>query len=169
MEDTLRYFFSAVFQGFAALIALGTMYYLHFREKVTRYEDMIYNDLKINISKQTSYDYNLLTDEAAYNFAVEHLKKHGREKTQFVNKIASLVTKLDDIDVKISKIKDAVPNIIANSLKILTVSLISLFLIGYLQFLDWILFFTAIYIIYKSIRYFGDLKAFISQTIELKL
>ena len=41
MEDTLRYFFSAVFQGFAAIITLGIMFYLYYLDKFrNRIEDI---------------------------------------------------------------------------------------------------------------------------------
>ncbi len=36
MEETLRYFFSAVFQGFAAIITLGAMYFLYFFDNIKK-------------------------------------------------------------------------------------------------------------------------------------
>ncbi len=46
MEDTLRYYFSAMFQGFAAIIALGAMYFLYFFDKVENQKKEIALKLK---------------------------------------------------------------------------------------------------------------------------
>ena len=46
MEETLRYYFSAMFQGFAAIIALGAMYFLYFFEKIENQKKEIILELK---------------------------------------------------------------------------------------------------------------------------
>ena len=45
MEDTLRYFYSSVFQGFAAIITLGAMYFLYFFDKTNSQKKDLINKL----------------------------------------------------------------------------------------------------------------------------
>lgn len=46
ISDTLRYFYSAAFQGFAAIVTLGIMFYLYFvqdiNNRIKSIEDILY-------------------------------------------------------------------------------------------------------------------------------
>ena len=47
MEDTLRYFFSSLFQGFAAIVTLGAMYFLYFFDKIESKKNQVLERLKV--------------------------------------------------------------------------------------------------------------------------
>jgi hypothetical protein len=50
MEDTLRYFFSAVFQGFAAFVSLGLFVFFYFLQQISNRLERIETEVKTALS-----------------------------------------------------------------------------------------------------------------------
>jgi hypothetical protein len=60
MENTLLYFFSALFQGFAAIITLGSMFYLYFIEHLNEQKAKIEEELKRQFNPQRDVQNTLI-------------------------------------------------------------------------------------------------------------
>jgi hypothetical protein len=165
MEDTLRYFFRAVFQGFAAVTTLGIMFYLYYLDKFRkRVEDIesIFQGFKPNPGTED----NLYVKEHGFVMYVKDKvlpKKEGIQSYDFARKAVSLyeamVLQKDRLNKKLMKLfKIAV-------LIILT-SLISLFCVGYIVWLNKLLFILGILAILLSFIFFIQLFMFIKDITE---
>jgi hypothetical protein len=165
MVDTLRYFFSSVFQGYAAITTLGIMFYLYYLDKVRK-------SLEDIESSFSGYKPSSGTEEDFY------VKEHGL--TLFVkNKVLPLKVNIPAYDYvrqlvalyeeKIEH-KDSFNRKLLRLFKIavliLLVFLISLFCIGYYEWLNNILFFSGILDILLSFVFFVMLYSFIKDIIN---
>jgi len=162
MVDTLRYFFSAVFQGFAAIITLGIMFYLYYLDKINKKLDDIDSSFSGHNPRSGSED-------------DYYVKEHGI--TLFVkNKILPLKVNVETYDYtrqivslyeKIIKQKDKLNRKLLSLFKIavaiILISLISLFCVGYFGWLNNILFFSGILNIFLSLMFFTKLFSFIKE------
>ena len=74
-SDTLRYFYSAIFQGFAAIITLGSMFYIYFRQQIENRKD----ELKKNMEHEYRSSppiYKKINNEIIITFTRNFCKKN---------------------------------------------------------------------------------------------
>lgn len=169
MEDTLRYFFSAVFQGFAAILTLGTMYYLYFNDRANRYEDLNYRDMKIILDRIKGDYPDTVTDDKAYKFATSYIENNRDGNDEDCLLLEELVKDLKAIDNDQKEVQILVPTIIKKSIEILAISLTALFTVGYFSLVNYVLFLIGIYIILQALTYFKLIKKFITITTHIKI
>ena len=128
MEDTLRYFFSAMFQGFAALIALGAMFYLYYKEinynKLNRLEEKI--KYLLNPNNSSEVDAEIVTVGFAQytdNFLNNHPNWNRYTSTK------NLFDTFNSLKKKIDEIESKLPTILKFTITILIASITLLFLV----------------------------------------
>ena len=163
MEDTLRYFFSAVFQGFAAIITLGAMYFLYFFERIELSKKNI-------IDKLTPYENETgYKDYIIQNGVIEYLKNILLPKkvdNPAYEMPRKLLKKYEALTATELKIKSYLPQLLRGTISILILSLISLFLIGYNNILNYCLAVVGIVVIILSIKYLFMIKKVILEIIK---
>ena len=167
MEDTLRYFFSAVFQGFAAIITLGIMFYLYYLDKFRkRVEDIesIFQGFKPNSGTED----NLYVKEYGLVLYVKNKilpTKVDIPSYDFARNAVSLYVKIVAQKERLNK---KLMSLFKLAVFIILTSLISLFCVGYLIWLNNILFFLGILVTLLSFIFFTRLYSFIKDIIENK-
>ena len=166
MEDTLRYFFSAMFQGFAALIALGAMYFLYFFDKLESQKRTIEEVLKqptdrMNLDPETKIA--LLKDIVK---CWEQKILPGREETTGYDYERKLVNDYGTLISRRTEVKNYLSNLLKKTILILIISLISLFLIGFYDWLDNILAIVGVISILLSIHILLLIKKIISKIMQ---
>lgn len=169
MEDTLRYFFSAVFQGFAAIITLGIMFYIYYIDKQSRKIDEIEKKLMI-------FEPNLQTAnyEEKINYYVEHgIFKYASHyllppliEAKPMHQIVVAMKKYDLIIKQKEFLSKKIKELFKIATLILIVSLVSLFMIGYYQWLSIALFIIGIITILLCIIFFTRLFTFSKSIID---
>lgn len=160
--DTLRWFFSSVFQGFAAIITLGAMFYLYFFEKSERHKSdqenriwqifkRIYTSIEINpvIYKKGFVNY-LVND-----FLPEHEKETGNNALNSIKELTELYTQLEEREILL---KDYVYRLLKKSVVILSISIIALLLIGFNMYINIALLPIAGVTVILSLLHFNKLK-----------
>ncbi len=165
MEDTLRYFFSVIFQGFAAIITLGAMYFLFFFEKNENQKKIILYELekyKDVVPGQTEF--------IILNGIVEYIKQKVLpiKKGAAYDTLRELMKKYNLLLETESKIKNYLPSLLKGTISILILSFISLFLVGYYNYLNYFLFIIGIIVIFLSIKYLLRIKKIIIDIIFSK-
>jgi len=150
MVDTLRYFFSAVFQGFAAIITLGSMFYISYFDKI--------DTKKKKITDEAARQYHPPNEQSKLQILevgiIQVIKKELLPKLENDLKRDSywngLVSQFEVLNEKEISIKKDIPKVLYLNLVILLISVIALFLIGYHPTLNWILFIVGIIVIILS-------------------
>jgi hypothetical protein len=151
MEDTLRYFFSATFQGVAAIISLGAMFFIYYLDKIDK--------KKLEIEKflvkqfNPSYTDKEISEMGIINYTKQHLHKY--EDVEKPEKQTVFKNKLNELEQINANIITHLPNILRLSISILLISLLSLFTIGYNSFIDLSLFIIGIELIILSVFFFN--------------
>jgi len=152
METAMLYFFSAIFQGFAALLTLGVMFYLYYMNKVNENIMWIESELRrqFNASKDLINKIELIT--FVEYCRKEYVSKLGEAKaSEWDLFIKTKVDEYDKINKKKEKIRKKIPIILYMTISILIVSMISLLGIGYLKGESNILFGIGIFTVIISI------------------
>lgn len=160
MEDTLRYFFSAIFQGFSAIVALAAMYFLYFFENTRNIKNEIIMKLQEFVGNKRKADRIGLIQY----FKEEVLSRKADNESY--NQIDFLVSKHDKLVNKESSVKSKLAILLKNVLIILFISMISLFLVGYNSYLDYLLVIAGVILIIFSIKYLLLIKKTILTIIE---
>lgn len=167
MEDTLRYFFSAVFQGFSALITLGIMFYLYYLDRQTRKIDEIEKDLMIfkpdRLSPGSEEKIKYYIENGIFIYTKKYLLPPLVEANPN-HQIVVGIKRYDSIVKQKIILSDSLLVLFKIATLTLVVSIISLFMIGYYSWLSTILFFIGIVIIALCLVFFNKLFAF-SKTI----
>jgi len=148
----MLYFFSAIFQGFAALLTLGVMFYLYYMNKVNENIMWIESELRrqFNASKDLINKIELIT--FVEYCRKEYVSKLGEAKaSEWDLFIKTKVDEYDKINKKKEKIRKKIPIILYMTISILIVSMISLLGIGYLKGESNILFGIGIFTVIISI------------------
>ena len=170
--DTLRWFFSSVFQGFAAIITLGAMFYLYFFEKSERHKSdqenriwvifkRIYSSVEINPVIYKKGFVNYLTND----FLPEHENETGNNALNSIKELTELYNALEEREILL---KDYVFRLLKKSVVILSISLIALLLIGFNSYINIALLPVAVIIVVLSILYFNKLKELFAITLETR-
>ena len=162
MGDTLRYFFSAVFQGFAAIITLGIMFYLYYIDKIEKRISEIEKALKDEyLVYSRSEDDHYIKQNGIVKFFNEKVKAQSKGVfvVEMLNSHESIMANKKDFNGRIK-------SLFKIARVILIISLISLFCIEYLVWLDMVLLFIGVLIIILSIIFFSHLFSFIKKIID---
>ena len=132
MENAMLYFFSAIFQGFAALLTLGVMFYLYYQNKTNERKMWIESELRrqFNPSKQVLNEIEMKT-------VVEYCRENYVKRLDLEN--ASnwdifVKTKVDEYDRIMKKkvnIERQINPLLSLTIVILIYSMLSLLIIGY--------------------------------------
>lgn len=150
ISDTLRYFYSAVFQGFAAIIALGAMFFLYFRQGIEnermRIEERLQNYFVTTISNVRAD----IDKSGIIQFVRNELKDNEKGLRKEAQK--ALVARYDFLSKSLEKIEAKIPAILRDTIIILSLSLIFLFLVGYNPIGDIFLIVAGFFLIILSIR-----------------
>ncbi|MBU1101956.1 MAG: hypothetical protein KKA84_16285 [Bacteroidetes bacterium] len=165
MDDTLRYFFSALFQGFAALIALGAMYLFHHLNKIDRDKaEIIYklNPYGQSVSKENR-DYINLQGIVSY---LEVKILPSKKDIPDYDIVRSFIEQHKTLQVEEAQLQKFLPSLSSNTIAILIISLICLFLVGYNQYLDNVLACVGVFSIILSIRILLTIKKVIKAVVE---
>lgn len=165
MEDTLRYFFSAMFQGFAALIALGAMFYLYYKEISFNKMQNLENELRKFLNVNNDLNVNAKIDsEGIESYTQNHLNGHKQFERR--NTVEVLFDNYKNTKRKREKVKFKLPRILNYTIIILIVSITSLFLVDYNYILDKIILMIGILLIIFSIITLIMIKKFILTIIK---
>ena len=130
MEDTLRYFFSTIFQGIAAILTLGAMFYMNYNEKTkTRIVELIHQTNRIyspsnSEASQIALKTNLIV--AMRDSFLSSKKDNPAYELHF-----QIVAEYNEINKKLEKIKVIMPSLIFQGVVLLMLSSFSLFGVGY--------------------------------------
>ena len=160
MEDTLRYFFSAMFQGFAALIALGAIFYLYFKELSINRMSQIENELRkfLNVNNTLNIDAEI-DSQGIQSYTDNYLNNHVQFNRR--NTVVTLHSNYKSIKSKREEIETKLPTLLKNTITILIISLFSLFIIGYHEIINFILIPIGIFVIIFSVSNLIKMKNFI--------
>jgi len=169
MEDTLRYFFSAVFQGFAAIITLGIMFYLYFIDKLRSRTNEIKNNLLVYKPSQTGDDlYKYLEEEGIIKYMKNKLLPIKKDFPSY-NNARNLVSLYDSIEAQKGSLSERLKDLFKIARVILITSLISLFCVGYHLWINYALIGFGIFCIVLAIMFFSDLYTFSKEIIDTPL
>lgn len=155
MEDTLRYFFSAIFQGMAALFTLGSMFYISFLEKLDNKKKDMNNRADKYFRPADHEGFSKTITKSTIDNIVEYyipLQKQNNKGTDPI-----LVSLADEYTVLIEKqqlIKQKIKPVIKNSIIVLLISMICLFTVGYSEFLNYCNFIAGIVLIFFIFYFF---------------
>ena len=157
MEDTLRYFFSSLFQGFAAIVTLGAMYFLYFFDKIESKKNQVLERLKVFEGMEGASGREYIIRNGIMKYLKEkYIPQHKADVSPYsfnINVLLFLVDKFDSLEAKENNIRALLPKLLTNAIKILITSIICLFLTGYNLYLNYFLTLIGIYLIVLSIQY----------------
>jgi hypothetical protein len=161
IRDTLRYFFSAIFQGFAALIALGAMFFFYFRQSVEREMDNLKNEMRnyfnINLPKIRAE----IDIEGIVLYVKKYLKSKKGSEDYNIKILSKHLNRYDYLDETMSGFTIKIPEILNMTIQILIISMIGLFFVGYSVIIDSILVIIGAYLIIISIKNLFTIESFI--------
>ena len=165
MEDTLRYFFSAVFQGFAAVIAIGIMFYLYYMDRINKKLEEIETSLSGFKSSPQSDNDLYIKEHGLVSFIKDKILPLKTNLSAY-DPTRSLIVIYDKIKAQNEKLKTKLIILFKLAILIILISLISLFSVGYYSWLNIILFISGIICIFLSVSFFSGLFRFIKDIIH---
>jgi len=167
MEDTLRYFFSAVFQGFAAIITLGIMFYLYYLDKLSNEIKKAEHGLENYIPKtgKSVEERELYYKEGFFPYMKKYVLTKITDNPSFTIE-RQKISRYDSIQEQKESLSTQFKYLFKIARVILIVSLISLFIIGYVKILDYVLLISGATCIILSIIFFTKLFTFSKQIID---
>jgi hypothetical protein len=163
ITDTLRYFYSAVFQGFAAIIALGSMFYLYFKQSIENKKDDLKNRMKNQFSVHETRN---ISQKGIIKYSEDYVKSRKGTNDIVADFLRIFLDEYDKQSEKIKVVETGIPKILKNTILILIFSIISLFLVGYNYCLNIVLILAGIILIVYSIINLLSIKELIIFIIE---
>ncbi|MCJ7555143.1 MAG: hypothetical protein MUO34_14825 [Ignavibacteriaceae bacterium] len=167
MVDTLRYFFSAVFQGFAALVTLGSMFYISYFDKIDTKKKRISEEASRQYHPDDEGKLEILKSGIIPVIKKDLLPKIEKDKKRYFY-YSGLVSQFELLNEKENTIKKDIPKVLYLNLTVLIISIISLFLIGYHQTLNYLIFVLGILVIILSIIALLSILKIILKTFGIK-
>lgn len=162
MEDTLRYFFSAIFQGIAAILTLGAMFYMNYQERsrsrIKELSDEVRTFFSVHIERTTE---ELRMNPVELMISRQKLPRYDHENYENHNLIAD---EFLEIVNKLNLIKEIIPPLIFQGIVLLVVSSISLFAVGYSDIGNKITFCFGIFILFIMSAFLKNLIAMLRIT-----
>lgn len=165
MEDTLRYFFSAVFQGFAAVITLGIMFYLYYMDRINKKLEEIESSFSGFESSPGSDNDLYIKEHGLVSFVKEKLLPLKLNVPTYDN-FRRLVAMYDDKINQKEKLKTKLLVLFKLAVSIILISLISLFCVGYYSWANTMLFISGLVCLFLSVLFFNRLFTFIKDVIS---
>lgn len=155
MEDTLRYFYSALFQGIATIITLGSMFYLYFLLSINfRKREIVLNLMSLHEIENRRVLRNLLGEGVVNYVRAELVRGIMGEGTDAAE---ALIDEYDSLNNKSKEIKTRTRPILVRSMIILILSLGSLISVGHYNLLNQFLFIFAVILVLFTIIYFKSI------------
>jgi type III secretory pathway component EscR len=164
MEDTLRYFFSAVFQGIAAIIALGSMFFIYYLDKIENQKMKIRNYLTGKFHTSSLEGNKTFINKGIIEYTKQHIVNYKNDKKNVI--FENQLEEYKHLRRK-EKIRDQIPSFLKLAISILVISLISLFLVGYYCYLNFFLIFVGVIVIIMTFIYLRQLLKLIIQILDL--
>jgi hypothetical protein len=167
MEDTLRYFFSAIFQGIAAILTLGAMFYMNYLDKTkSRIAEL---EKEVNrIYQPGGAD---ILDKILRSNIIEVMRDHylplHKDQTSYSHH-RFIVQEYETIANQLEEIKNLLPSLIIQGMLLLIFSSVALFFIGYNVILNEIIFFVGILVLFFTFTFLMNLLSIIIVSTELK-
>ena len=166
MEDTLRYFFSAIFQGIAAILTLGAMFYTYFLDKARSR----ISELEKDAWKQYPPNDPEVLEMFYHKNIIEVLIED--ERTKYIHPYDVFRVKIIDefkaINQTLNKIKNMIPYLLIKGILLLVISSTALFAVGYGEILNWILFYAGILTLIITYSFIITLYNLILSALDLK-
>lgn len=165
MEDTLRYFFSAIFQGIAAILTLGAMFYMNYQDKAKSRIDELVNFTRTFYSIPSEY-----RKVHSKSNIVEILKTHyenEKKDREIFYTAYEVINEYDGITSKLQDIKNIIPFLLVKGITLLIISSISLFAVGYHEYLNFVLFGTGLYSLFLIYKFLQNLEQIIVKSIDI--
>ena len=158
MVDTLRYFFSAIFQGMAALFTLGSMFYISFLEKLENGKKDINNRADKYFHPADHEGVSGTVTKSTIEYIIEIYIPRVISKGNAVDKaLSSLESEYKTLTGKEKLIKQKIKPIILDAIIILLISMICLFTVGYSEFLNYCNFIAGSILIFFILYFFVKL------------
>jgi hypothetical protein len=165
-HETLRYFYSAMFQGFAAIITLGSMFYLYFSQNINNtirnIEERLYNHCIRHWN-----DPDAIETRGLREFSKFQLDEHVESINISTTNLKKLYEELEGLDERKIKVKNRLPNILYLSMVILIVSMVSLFFVNNNILSTLILFWIGVGLIIFSVFYLFKVVKFILLILDI--
>lgn len=169
METTLLYFYSAVFQGFAAIIALGSMFFLYFLQYYNSQKENIKNGLQKQYNYQEREIFNEIELKGGIiKYVRERVKNEIDNRDLTLDIQRKLINEYEILSEFYNQIRKQVLKCLALSILILTISIFSLFLVGYNLIINSILLVNGIILIFISLYDLLIIKKIISKVLNYK-
>ena len=172
-SDTLRYFYSSVFQGYAAIFTLGGMFYIYYSQQIEMKQTLIKNILTntikrltwTGVTKESKIAFNVNVIDYVENYFV---KEYGINiLTPPFNEISALVIAYKSIQSHNTAIKTDIKKIIVLSIFFLLSSLMILYSIDANRLLNSFAAYSGVIIIIVSFYYFFKLWSIINKIITI--
>lgn len=166
MEDTLRYFFSAIFQGIAAILTLGSMFYMNYNDKTkTRIKELekeVYEFFRPDSKQRNDVIQSNIIEVIIKVFS---LPKYENEIFLRHNLIAEeylLIVR------KQNEIKKILPAIILQGIILLISSAFGLFNVGYNETFNDILYWMGMIVLLFTFLFLMNLLKLIIRTVDIR-
>lgn len=163
MEDTLRYFFSAIFQGIAAILTLGAMFYMNYidktRSRISELEKEAHRLYEPGDAK--ILEIILLTN------VIEVMKEHYlklHEGDERYNYHRQIVKEYEDLTKRQVAIRSIIPYLLLKGIILLLVSSTALFCVGLNDNINSILFFIGLFVLLITFSFLLNLNKVISKS-----
>jgi len=165
MEDTLRYYFSTLFQGFAAVITLGAMYFLYFFDRIESQKKEIIGKLNIHY---TNTEREFILIHGIVDYVKQKLLPLKKDIPQYDYE-RTLVNKFDSLLAVNTNIQNYLPKLLKQTISILIISLVSLFIVGYNIYLNYALVLVGVVCLFLSIKLLLLIKKVVLEIIFVKI
>ena len=165
MEDTIRYFFSALFQGFAALITLGAMFYLYFKEQCINKLNRIEFDIQQFINVHNNLNIKAEIDSIGIELYTDNYLRNNQNFDRR-NTVVKLLSEYKSINNKKENIEDGIPLLLRNTIIILITSISGLFITDYHRIINYFLIIVGLSILIFSFITLLKMKNFILKMLK---
>lgn len=167
--ETLRYFFSAIFQGIAAILTLGAMFYMNYLDRArNRINDL---EIKARISQSDLLSEDIQTSTRnIIELIWERVDSRTNQKGKKIAGYDDMKSIYDQYVLLTSKekyLKENLPGLVKKGIFLLVLSSISLFLVGLNCYLNYLLYLFGIVCIIYTIIYLMNLKTIIFKSSDI--
>lgn len=165
MEDSLRYFFSAIFQGIAAILALGAMFYMNFMDRTkNRINELILNTLRDYNppAKKTEIEKSNIIEVMKVNLLPTMNRENSSDQKFFM-----IAEEYDSLKSKKDYLNSKLPGLIRKGILLLVLSGVAMLCIGFYAFLNYLMYGVAILCVALTFIFLLDLKKIIFHSTEL--
>jgi ABC-type multidrug transport system fused ATPase/permease subunit len=162
-SDTLRYFYSAILQGFAAIIALGGMFYVYYKQNIVNRKNEILKEYKNYFNMNIQHVRASIEIKGIHSYVLDDLEAHkgNLETNDRLKALKLLSSEYEKISEKEKSIYDNLTKLTKKIVVILIISMFGLFFVGYHRSVDFVLIVVGFLLILLSINCINQIKNFI--------